>query len=202
MHGAKLIVDNVFATALYQHPLQLGQRVVAGRWDGCQVKANGTWAPAPGKDPRKSLKKGHLHFSVDGERMKGEWILIRTSTGGRRGKEQWILRKIDDGHVGNPTGLTDRHLTSIKTGRTMQEIAAGKKAKELAEWKDPPRHGEGDRDAKRRGGGADPKPSTPPPCFAWSPSPFRGGLGKRDATGPGFQGHLHPFARPRPRPRP
>src|SRR5688572_27552778 len=41
----------------------------------------------------------------------------------------------------------------------------------------PSRNGEGDRDASaswwrgRNGGGA----STPPPGFAWSPSPFRGG---------------------------
>src|SRR5688572_30068838 len=40
----------------------------------------------------------------------------------------------------------------------------------------PPRHGEGDRDAKRRGGAQRAwRRGPPPPCFAWSPSPFRGG---------------------------
>ncbi|WP_114953759.1 DNA ligase D [Sphingosinicella terrae] len=99
----------------------------------------GLWAPVPGKDPRKSLKQGHLHFFVDGERMKGEWILIRLSKRPGEKKENWILRKVADAHVGNPTGLTDRYLTSIRTGRTMLEIAAGKKAKDLASFRRKPK---------------------------------------------------------------
>jgi bifunctional non-homologous end joining protein LigD len=69
-----------------------------------------------------------------------------------------MLKKVTDEYAGGTMGLTDRYLTSIKTGRTMQEIAAAKKAKELKGWKrglTPPRNGEGDR-AKRgwRGPGA------------------------------------------------
>ena len=56
---------------------------------------------------------------------------------GERG-ENWMLKKVDDAFAGSPTGLTDTYLTSVKTGRTMDEIAAGKKAKEI-----PPRDGEG-----------------------------------------------------------
>ncbi|WP_129790611.1 DNA ligase D [Sphingosinicella sp. CPCC 101087] len=99
----------------------------------------GVWEPVPGKDPRQSLKKGHLHFTVHGERMKGEWILIRLSPRPGDKKENWILRKVADEHVGNPTGLTDKYLTSIKTGRSMQEIAAGKKANLLPSWKRKPK---------------------------------------------------------------
>ncbi|HYD38845.1 MAG TPA: glycine--tRNA ligase subunit beta, partial [Allosphingosinicella sp.] len=40
---------------------------------------------------------------------------------------------------------------------------------------DPPRDGEGDR-AERGGGGVEPGSEPPPPGFAWSPSPSRGGL--------------------------
>ena len=54
-----------------------------------------------------------------------------------------MLQKVDDEHAGSPTGLTEKYLTSIKTGRTMDEIAAGKKAKELhrhpGEGRDPGR---------------------------------------------------------------
>ena len=122
------------------HPLSYATfegTIPKGEYGGGTVMMwdRGTWAPVPGKDPRKTLEQGHLHFSVDGERMQGEWILIRTR--GRPGdrKENWILKKVTDEHVGNPAGLTDRYLTSIKTGRTMQEIAAGRKAAELASWK-------------------------------------------------------------------
>jgi bifunctional non-homologous end joining protein LigD len=100
----------------------------------------GSWTPDPRKDPRKTIEEGHLHFSVDGHRMKGEWIMFRLKpkASERSRAENWILKKVTDEHVGGSTGLTDRYLTSIKTGRTMQEIAAGKKAKELKGWKTDP----------------------------------------------------------------
>src|SRR3546814_5386185 len=117
----------------------------------------GSWTPAPGKDPVKTLEKGHLHFTLDGERMKGEWILIRLKPRERERTENWLLRKIEDQHAGSSAGLTEKYLTSVKTGRTMNEIAQGKKAKELI----PPRHGEGDH--AKHGGGAPTRSNEAPP---------------------------------------
>src|SRR5215210_4695086 len=43
----------------------------------------------------------------------------------------------------------------------------------------PPRHGEGDRDAQRRGGGGPVQGSAPPPSALWAAtSPNRGGFSK------------------------
>ena len=100
----------------------------------------GSWTPDPRKDPRKTLEEGHLHFSVEGHRMKGEWVMFRLKPkpGERSRTENWMLKKVTDEHAGSSLGLTEKHLTSIKTGRTMQEIAAGKKAKELKGWKTKP----------------------------------------------------------------
>jgi bifunctional non-homologous end joining protein LigD len=97
----------------------------------------GTWTPHPDKDPRKTIEEGHLHFTLDGHRMQGEWVMFRLK--GRPGEraENWMLKKVTDAHAGGSMGLTERYLTSIKTGRSMQEIAAGKKAKELKGWKNP-----------------------------------------------------------------
>jgi bifunctional non-homologous end joining protein LigD len=97
----------------------------------------GTWTPHPDKDPRKTIEEGHLHFTLDGHRMRGEWVMFRLK--GRPGDraENWMLKKVTDEHAGGSMGLTERYLTSIKTGRSMQEIAAGKKAKELAGWRKP-----------------------------------------------------------------
>jgi bifunctional non-homologous end joining protein LigD len=85
----------------------------------------GTWAPIEGKS-EKDLEKGHLHFTLDGERMKGEWLLVRMK--GRPGerRENWLLRKIDDQQAGGSDDLVARELTSVKTGRTMAEIAGDK----------------------------------------------------------------------------
>ncbi len=91
----------------------------------------GTWAPIAGKSA-KDLDKGHLHFTLDGERMKGEWLLVRIK--GRPGekRENWLLRKIEDAEAGGSDTLVETGLTSIKTGRTMREIAEGKVVKKAA----------------------------------------------------------------------
>jgi len=86
----------------------------------------GTWAPVKGKSA-KDLDKGHLHFTLDGERMKGDWLLIRLKPRGKEKRENWLLRKIDDAHAGATDALVETALTSVATGRTMQEIAEDKK---------------------------------------------------------------------------
>jgi bifunctional non-homologous end joining protein LigD len=141
----------------------------------------GSWTPHPDKDPRKTIEEGHLHFTIHGHRMQGEWVMFRLKPRGRERAENWILKKVTDQHAGGSLALTERYLTSVKTGRTMQEIAAAKKAKELKGWKtdpykSPPRHGE--RDRAKHGGGAGTKAEAAPPPrrpTARSPSPSRGG---------------------------
>lgn len=135
----------------------------------------GTWTPVPGKDPRKTLAEGHLHFTLHGERMKGEWLMIRLKPRGKEKAENWLLRKIEDRYAGGTDVLTEEALTSIATGRTMLEIETGAPAKILP--------GRGTMRRKLRGGGgAAPgvAASTEPPPrprqgARRSPSPSRGG---------------------------
>ncbi len=94
---------------------------------------DGVWAPIPGKSA-KDLEKGHLHFTLQGERMKGEWLLIRLKPRGNETRENWLLRKVEDAYAGGSDELVETGLTSVKTGRTMQEIAEGKTAKVLKAW--------------------------------------------------------------------
>ncbi|WP_109808327.1 DNA ligase D [Sphingosinithalassobacter portus] len=89
---------------------------------------SGTWEPVEGKHA-EDIDKGHLHFRLKGERMQGEWLLIRLKPRGKERRENWLLRKIDDSYAGGTDMLVETGLTSVKTGRTMQEIAEGKKAK-------------------------------------------------------------------------
>ena len=84
----------------------------------------GSWAPIEGKSA-DDLKDGHLHFTLDGERMKGEWILIRLKPRGNEKRENWLLRKVQDDFAESGDVLVERELTSIKTGRTMNAIAQG-----------------------------------------------------------------------------
>lgn len=85
----------------------------------------GTWEPLPGKDPRKTIEEGHLHFFLHGHRMKGEWLLVRMKPRPKEKSENWLLRKIDDREAGGSGDLVDREITSVASGRSMAEIAKG-----------------------------------------------------------------------------
>jgi bifunctional non-homologous end joining protein LigD len=131
--------DKRLAVRTEDHPLSYATfegTIPQGEYGGGTVMLwdRGVWIPAPGKDPRKTLEEGHLHFTLEGERMKGEWVMFRLK--GRPGErtENWMLKKVTDAYAGGSMALTERYLTSIKTGRTMQEIASAKKAKELKSW--------------------------------------------------------------------
>ncbi|MES2441718.1 MAG: DNA ligase D [Pseudomonadota bacterium] len=122
------------------HPLSYADfegTIPKGQYGGGTVMLwdDGLWEPVAGKSA-KDLEKGHLHFRLQGERMKGEWLLIRLKPRGKEKAENWLLRKLDDAHAGATDALVETALTSIKTGRTMQEIAEGKKpAKRTAKSK-------------------------------------------------------------------
>jgi len=125
--------DNRLSVRTEDHPMSYATfegTIPKGEYGGGTVMLwdRGTWEPLPGKDPVKTLKEGHLHFTLRGERMKGEWVMFRMRPRGKERNENWILKKVDDEFAGSSTGLTDTFLTSVTTGRTMNEIAEGKKA--------------------------------------------------------------------------
>ena len=156
--------DKRLAVRTEDHPLSYATfegTIPKGQYGGGTVMMwdRGVWIPDPRKDPRKTLEQGHLHFTLEGERMKGEWIMIRLKPRPGEKNENWILRKIEDEHAGSSTGLVEKYLTSIKTGRTMIEIAEGKKAKELASWRKSPsssRRRSGSLAGRSRQGARDP----------------------------------------------
>ncbi|WP_156841807.1 DNA ligase D [Novosphingobium aquimarinum] len=85
----------------------------------------GTWSPIPGKSA-KDLDEGHLHFTLAGERMKGEWLLVRMKPRGNEKRENWLLRKVKDEFAQDGDKLVEHELTSVLTGRSMAEIEADK----------------------------------------------------------------------------
>jgi bifunctional non-homologous end joining protein LigD len=119
--------DKRLAVRTEDHPLAYADfegAIPKGEYGGGTVMLwdRGTWAPVPGKSA-KDIDRGHLHFTLDGERMKGEWLLVRMKPRAGEKRENWLLRKIDDAHAGGSDELVGRHLTSVLTGRTMAEIA-------------------------------------------------------------------------------
>jgi bifunctional non-homologous end joining protein LigD len=115
------------------HPLSYATfegTIPKGEYGGGTVMLwdRGTWSPIKGKSA-KDLEAGHLHFVLDGTRMRGEWLLIRLKGRPKEKRENWLLRKIDDAEAGGTDVLVEEALTSVATGRTMVEIEEGKKPK-------------------------------------------------------------------------
>jgi bifunctional non-homologous end joining protein LigD len=126
--------DKRLAVRTENHPLDYATfegTIPKGQYGGGTVMLwdEGTWESIAGKDPRKTIPEGHLHFILHGHRMKGEWIMVRLKPRGREKGENWLLRKVADTYAGGSDDLVSTHLTGIKSGLSMAEIAAGKRPK-------------------------------------------------------------------------
>jgi bifunctional non-homologous end joining protein LigD len=124
--------DNRLAMRTEDHPLDYGDfegTIPKGEYGGGTVMLwdQGRWIPEPGKDPSKTIEEGHLHFALDGERMKGEWVMFRLKGKPGEKAEPWMLKKVTDDFAKPDEGeaLVEECVTSVTTGRTMAEIAAG-----------------------------------------------------------------------------
>ena len=113
------------------HPMSYAEfegTIPKGEYGGGTVMLwdRGSWKPVEGKSA-DDLAKGHLHFCLTGERMKGEWLLVRLKRRKGEKRDNWLLRKLDDAHAEPGDALVERELTSVLTGRSMAEIAADKR---------------------------------------------------------------------------
>ena len=109
------------------HPLSYAEfegTIPQGEYGGGTVMLwdRGTWEPRD--DPAEALRKGKLSFSVDGERMRAGWTLVKMKGGKEKGRENWLLIKERDEYASHePDELTGAYTTSIATARSMEEIA-------------------------------------------------------------------------------
>ena len=126
------------AVEVEDHPLDYGTfegTIPQGEYGGGTVQLwdRGTWQPK-GEKPKGDLAKGALKFDLKGERMQGGWALIRLrgdkERPGRKTRNNWLLVKERDdaAQPGEPDSLAAAD-SSVKTGRTLAEIAGSKRSK-------------------------------------------------------------------------
>ena len=73
----------------------------------------GTWTPES-PDVDAALRKGDLKFTLDGYKLKGSWVLVRTRGFGSGSKPSWLLIKHRDDWAG-PVDITEFAPLSVKT---------------------------------------------------------------------------------------
>jgi bifunctional non-homologous end joining protein LigD len=87
----------------------------------------GTWTPEVA-DVDTALKKGDLKFTLNGYKLKGSWVLVRT--GGRYpgargdGNRSWLLIKHRDEWSGD-VDITEFAPKSVKSGGDFEDILGG-----------------------------------------------------------------------------
>ena len=77
---------------------------------------------------REQLRKGDLKITFHGERLHGSFALVRmkySRDGSSSSKPQWLLIKHRDEYATTDDVVAD-NMTSVDSGRTMDEIAGGK----------------------------------------------------------------------------
>src|SRR3979411_1947056 len=122
--------DKRLAVEVEDHPLDYGDfegTIPKGQYGGGTVQLwdRGYWES---DDPEGGYKKGDLKFTLHGEKLHGSWVLVRMRhdrSGGKR--TNWLLIKHRDEFAkegkANNILATDE---SVASGRTMEQIAAGK----------------------------------------------------------------------------
>ncbi|MDO1584256.1 DNA ligase D [Rhizobium oryzicola] len=130
--------DKRLAVHVEDHPLDYGDfegNIPEGNYGAGNVIVwdRGTWQPIG--DMHKAYKKGHMEFTLEGEKLGGRWHLVRMADHGEK-RENWLLIKGEDEFArseDDPDILEEMPL-SAKTGR---DISALKNSDE-PEWQSRP----------------------------------------------------------------
>jgi len=121
------------AVHVEDHPLGYGSfegSIPEGQYGAGDVIVwdRGIWQPHG--DPRATYKAGKLKFTLIGEKLTGDWALVRTHLQGSGDKEQWLLIKEKDEAVrsADEYDIVADKPESVVSGATVGEGRAQAKA--------------------------------------------------------------------------
>ncbi len=120
------------AVQVEDHPIDYNKfegTIPQGEYGGGTVMVwdRGRWEPEG--DPEKGLAKGHLSFRLEGAKLHGGWHLVRMRRRRGENRDNWLLIKQHDENAREEADkdILDEQPLSVKTGRTMDEIAQHKR---------------------------------------------------------------------------
>lgn len=121
--------DKRLAVEVEDHPIEYGGfegTIPKGQYGGGTVMLwdQGTWEPHGDAD--EGLRTGRLKFALHGEKLKGNWTLVRMGgKAARESKSNWLLIKEHDDYERGPDdpAITEEAPDSVLTHRDMESIA-------------------------------------------------------------------------------
>jgi bifunctional non-homologous end joining protein LigD len=124
------------AVHVEDHPIEYNSfegTIPQGEYGGGTVMIwdRGRWIPEG--DPHKGYAKGHLDFVLEGKKLRGRWHLVRMRGRDRDRHENWLLIKgrDDEARSGRQADILEDEPLSVASGRSMDEITAGKGKKRV-----------------------------------------------------------------------
>jgi bifunctional non-homologous end joining protein LigD len=118
--------DKRLAMKVEDHPFDYGEFegvIPEGYGAGIVVLWDrGTWKPLT-DDVDAALAKGELKFTLDGFKLKGSWVMVRTGGRGGGDARTWLLIKHRDDWAGE-IDITEFAPLSIKSGGDFPDILA------------------------------------------------------------------------------
>ncbi|WP_323008568.1 DNA ligase D [Paracoccus sp. (in: a-proteobacteria)] len=116
------------AVHVEDHPLEYGDfegTIPKGEYGGGTVILwdRGTWTPVG--DAHQGYAKGHLEFTLQGEKLGGRWHLVRMRGKPREKRENWLLIKGEDefARTEDAPDILEERPDSVKTGRAIADVA-------------------------------------------------------------------------------
>ena len=146
------------AMQVEDHPLEYNQFegiIPEGQYGGGTVMIwdRGTWTPES-PDVDAALAKGELKLALEGEKLHGSWVMVRTRPRGAKARPAWLLIKHRDAWA-STADVTEAAPRSVVSERLLIEIARD-------EGGDMRRAADGDPPAELRRILDDPTQLTPP----------------------------------------
>ncbi|MCC6797294.1 MAG: DNA ligase D [Candidatus Hydrogenedentes bacterium] len=120
------------AVHVEDHPLDYATfegTIPKGQYGGGTVMVwdEGTWESLD-PNPRQSYAKGRMKFELHGKKLQGGWALIRMAPRDNDEGDNWLLIKEKDEFAQADEDVTQVMPDSAATGRSLEQIAAGKGA--------------------------------------------------------------------------
>lgn len=114
------------AMQVEDHPVEYGSFegvIPDGEYGGGTVMVwdNGEWVPES-DDVEAALEKGDLKFTLEGKKLQGSWVLVRTRGFGSKPDKSWLLIKHRDKYASDKD-LTVSQPRSVLSKRLLADIA-------------------------------------------------------------------------------
>jgi bifunctional non-homologous end joining protein LigD len=122
--------DKRLAMHVEDHPFEYRNfegSIPKGEYGGGEVIIwdKGTYAPEGTLSTKEQLAKGELKFQLHGEKLRGSFVIVKLKKPGN--KNEWLLIKHRDAFADSKWDA-EQHAESVVSGRTLEDIAAGRPA--------------------------------------------------------------------------